>query len=120
MNWEDLSLNGGDFRQSLNISSSTHQSMRFNLEKFPPKVDAIIVLGSNKGAVRRAYTLMMAEFADEEDIINGEIDECVPGDTKRLSRAFTDASNKAIKKSQQIGAEKMKDVMGGLGGMFGE
>ena len=31
-----------------------------------------------------------------------------------------DAKNKAIKKSQLIGDEKMKETMGGLGGMFGQ
>jgi len=31
-----------------------------------------------------------------------------------------DASNKAIKKAQLIAAEKMKDIMGGFGGMFGQ
>jgi DNA-binding protein YbaB len=41
-------------------------------------------------------------------------------DTKKIEKAFVDASNKAIKKSQLIGAEKMKSVMGGLGGMFGQ
>ena len=56
----------------------------------------------------------------EQHFLNVEIDDSVAGDSKRLSRAFVDASNKAIKKSQQIGAERMKDVMGGLGGMFGE
>jgi DNA-binding protein YbaB len=37
-----------------------------------------------------------------------------------LGKAFTDAANKAIKKSQLIGAEKMKAVMAGMGGMFGQ
>ena len=36
-----------------------------------------------------------------------------------LARAFVDASNKAIRKSQLIGAEKMKAVMGNSG-MFGQ
>jgi len=37
-----------------------------------------------------------------------------------LAKSFVDATNKAIKKSQMIGAEKMKDVIGGMGGMFGQ
>ena len=56
----------------------------------------------------------------EQNFLDVQIDDSVAGDPKRLSRAFIDAANKAVKKSQQIGAEKMKDVMGGMGGMFGE
>ncbi len=56
----------------------------------------------------------------EQHFIETKIDDSVAGDTKKLEKAFTDAANKAIKKSQTIGAEKMKDVMGGLGGMFGQ
>jgi len=56
----------------------------------------------------------------EQHFIDVKIDESILGDSKKISKAFVEASNKAIKKSQLIGAEKMKDVMGGLGGMFGE
>jgi DNA-binding protein YbaB len=37
-----------------------------------------------------------------------------------LAHAFLDAVNKAIKKSQMVGAEKMKEAMGDMGGMFGQ
>ena len=37
-----------------------------------------------------------------------------------LAHAFLDAANKAIKKSQLVGAEKMKEVMGDMGSMFGK
>ena len=37
-----------------------------------------------------------------------------------LAQAFLDATNKAIKKSQLVGAEKMKEVMGDMGSMFGK
>lgn len=56
----------------------------------------------------------------EQHFLEVKIDDSIVGDSKRLSSAFIDASNKAIKKSQLIGAEKMKETMGGLGGMFGQ
>lgn len=56
----------------------------------------------------------------EQHFMEVVINESIAGDTKKLSKAFIDASNKAIKKSQLIGAEKMKSVMGDLGGMFGK
>jgi len=56
----------------------------------------------------------------EQHFMEVVINESLAGDTKKISKAFIDASNKAIKKSQLIGAEKMKSVMGGLGGMFGQ
>ncbi|MBI5412228.1 YbaB/EbfC family nucleoid-associated protein [Candidatus Peregrinibacteria bacterium] len=52
----------------------------------------------------------------EQEFQSVEIPESMAGDTKRVSKAFIDASNKAIKKSQQIGAEKMKGVMGNMFG----
>lgn len=36
-------------------------------------------------------------------------------DQKRLEKAALEAINKGLKKSQQIAAEKMKDVMGSMG-----
>ena len=56
----------------------------------------------------------------EQKFLEVKIDEAILGDGKKLSNAFVDAANKAIKKSQLIGAEKMKETMGGLGGMFGQ
>lgn len=55
----------------------------------------------------------------EQNFIETKIPEALAGETKRISKAVTEATNKAIKKSQAIAAEKMKDVMGGMGGMFG-
>lgn len=37
----------------------------------------------------------------------------------KLAKSFVDSANKAVKKSQEVGAKKMQEVMGGLGGMFG-
>jgi len=59
-------------------------------------------------------------FNGEQHCIDCKIAEAVSGDVKRIEKAVVEANNKAIKKSQAIGAEKMKDVMGGLGGMFGQ
>ncbi len=55
----------------------------------------------------------------EQTFLSVEIKEEAMSDAKKLGKSFIDAANKAVKKSQTIGAEKMKDVMGGLGGMFG-
>jgi len=55
----------------------------------------------------------------EQNFIDVKIPEALSGDLNRISKAFVESANKAIKKSQTIAAEKMKDVMGGLGGMFG-
>jgi len=56
----------------------------------------------------------------EQHFIDVKIGENTPLDKGKISKAFVDAANKAIKKSQLIGAEKMKEVMGGVGGMFGQ
>lgn len=56
----------------------------------------------------------------EQQFINVKIDEAMAGDLPRISRLFVEASNKAVKKSQMVAAEQMKEVMGGLGGMFGQ
>jgi DNA-binding protein YbaB len=56
----------------------------------------------------------------EQVFIEVKVNPEILSDVKKVEKAFVDASNKAIKKSQLIGAEKMKSVMGGLGGMFGQ
>ena len=55
----------------------------------------------------------------EQTFLEAKIPEAPTGDTKRLQKAFVEAANKAIKKSQAIAADKMKNVMGGMGGLFG-
>ena len=67
-----------------------------------------------------------AETDGVKVVVNGEqtfleaiIPEALAGDVKRIGKAFVEAANKAIKKSQTIAADKMKDVMGGMGGLFG-
>ncbi len=56
--------------------------------------------------------------AGDQSIVKVEIlDEAVLSDPKKVEKAFMDATNRAMKKSQQVSAEKMKALMGGLGGM---
>lgn len=55
----------------------------------------------------------------EQNFIDVKIAEAILGDAKRIGKAFVTAANKAVKKSQSIAADKMKDVMGDLQGMFG-
>ena len=55
----------------------------------------------------------------EQHFISCTISEDALGNPKQLEKSIVESANKAVKKSQTIGAEKMKDVMGGFGGMFG-
>ena len=50
----------------------------------------------------------------EQQFLEAVVPQALCGDPIRLGKAFIDAANKAVKKSQQIGAEKMKGIMGGL------
>lgn len=56
----------------------------------------------------------------EQKFLEVKIAEEAPKDPVKLGEAIVEASNRAIKKSQEIGAQKMQEVMGGLGGMFGQ
>jgi len=56
----------------------------------------------------------------EQEILSVEIlDETVLGDARRISNAFTDATNRAFKKAQAVAAEKMNGLMGGFPGLGG-
>jgi len=57
----------------------------------------------------------------QQEIISVNISDSAYGDKKKVEGNLVKALNKAIKRSQQIGAEEMKSVMGdmGLGGMPG-
>lgn len=57
----------------------------------------------------------------QQEIISIKITDEAMGNKKKLEDSIEKAMNKAIKRSQQYGAEEMKDVMGdmGLGGMPG-
>ncbi|MBT7736159.1 hypothetical protein HN709_00555 [Candidatus Peregrinibacteria bacterium] len=50
----------------------------------------------------------------EQEVVNVEISDDALENKKKLEENLEKAFNKAIKKSQQIGAEMMKDVMGDL------
>lgn len=57
----------------------------------------------------------------EQEVITVQINEEAMTDRKKLQNNLEKCFNKAVKKSQQVGAEMMKDVMGdlnlpGLGG----
>ena len=54
----------------------------------------------------------------DQTVLKVEIlDETILSDPKKVEKAFMDATNRATKKSQQISAEKMKSLMGGMPGM---
>ncbi|MFC1599982.1 YbaB/EbfC family nucleoid-associated protein [Patescibacteria group bacterium] len=57
----------------------------------------------------------------QQEIVSINITDEAMGNKKKLEDSIEKAMNKAIKRSQQYGAEEMKDVMGdmGLGGMPG-
>lgn len=57
----------------------------------------------------------------QQEIISVQITDDAMQNKKKLEDSIEKALNKAIKRSQQYGAEEMKDVMGdmGLGGMPG-
>lgn len=50
----------------------------------------------------------------EQNVIKVEVNEEAVQDRKQLGKSLEECFNKAIKKSQQIGADLMKDVMGGM------
>ena len=52
----------------------------------------------------------------EQNVISTSVDlNHYNGDNAQLEKDFVVAMNKAIKKSQAIAADKMKDIMGGMG-----
>ena len=55
----------------------------------------------------------------EQNFLEAKIPDALSGDHSRIGKAFVEAANKAIQKSQMIAADKMKDVMGGMGGLLG-
>lgn len=51
----------------------------------------------------------------EQEVVKVEIPESLSGDPKKLQDILLKAFNKALKKAQEIAAEKMKAVMGPMG-----
>ncbi len=56
----------------------------------------------------------------EQEVLGIEFLDGAPLDNPtKLGQSLVEATNKALKKSQQVAAEKMKAVMGGMQGMMG-
>ena len=56
--------------------------------------------------------------AGDQSLVKVEIlDDAVLSSASNVEKAFMDATNRAMKKSQQVSAEKMKTLMGGMPGM---
>ncbi|MBL4694781.1 YbaB/EbfC family nucleoid-associated protein [Candidatus Gracilibacteria bacterium] len=55
----------------------------------------------------------------EQEVIEVRISDEAMQDKRMLQENITKCFNKAVKKSQQIGAEMMKDIMGGFPGLGG-
>jgi len=51
----------------------------------------------------------------EQEVVSVNIPENMLGNAKKLGDILVKCFNKAVKKSQQIAAEQMKDVMGNMG-----
>jgi len=49
------------------------------------------------------------------ELISCEIDDKLEGKLRKIENAVLKATAKAMKKSQEISAEKMKSLMGGMG-----
>jgi len=70
-----------------------------------------------------AQTHVSAEASGVKVIVNGEqqllsiefIDESLMQDTKKLEKAIVEAMNRAMKKAQEVAAERMKPLMGSMG-----
>lgn len=57
----------------------------------------------------------------EQEVLSVEfLENAVRDNDKKLGKAVMDATNRAVKKSQQVAAEKMKAVMGGFPGLGGK
>lgn len=50
----------------------------------------------------------------EQDVLEIKIPESMAGNMKGLADILVKCTNKAIKKSQQVAADMMKDIMGGM------
>ncbi len=56
----------------------------------------------------------------EQKVIAVEfVDHTVLQDAKKCEKAIVEAANRATEKAQQVAAEKMKSLMGGMGGFGG-
>jgi DNA-binding YbaB/EbfC family protein len=53
----------------------------------------------------------------EQEVISVEINDAVVTDPRKIEKSVLEAANRAMKKAQQVAAEKMKAVMGGFPGL---
>ncbi len=57
----------------------------------------------------------------EQEVISVEItDESVLANRSLLEKSILEVTNKALKKAQQVAAERMKSIMGGFPGLGGQ
>lgn len=78
--------------------------------------------------LRKQAMAMQKALADEQIVIEeGDVRVVISGDQRILefsvqgitSDVAVTALNKAIKKSQELAAQKLQEMTGGMGGMFG-
>lgn len=78
--------------------------------------------------LRKQAMAMQKALADEHIVIEeGDVRVVISGDQRILefsvqgvtSDVAVTALNKAIKKSQELAAQKLQEMTGGMGGMFG-
>ena len=55
----------------------------------------------------------------EQLVISVEINEEASTDKTKLAKAIMECTNRAMKKAQQVAAERMKSMMGGMPGLSG-
>lgn len=58
---------------------------------------------------------VVAVVDGEQEVVSINIPDSALDNSKKLGEALVKCLNKGIKKSQQVAAEEMKDVMGNLG-----
>ncbi len=60
---------------------------------------------------------VVVTVSGEQEVVSVVISDEAMNDKRKLEKTLEIVFNKAVKKSQQIGAEMMKDVMGGFPGL---
>ncbi len=60
---------------------------------------------------------VVVTVSGEQEVVSVVISDEAMSDKRKLEKTLEIVFNKAVKKSQQIGAEMMKDVMGGFPGL---
>lgn len=68
----------------------------------------------NKMHIEAEYEGITVIINGEQEVIDVKINEAALTDPNKMQKNLVTCFNKAIKKSQQVGAEMMKDIMGDL------